>query len=89
MILHALALGARDLFGVLLVFLIFDLCVYGLVCVARWLAGRADARYLAEVERERERTRTRLRMHERRRSEMRCYGNARPTAAERWDRGTA
>jgi ABC-type transport system involved in cytochrome bd biosynthesis fused ATPase/permease subunit len=82
-ILHALALTARDIGIGLAACTVACLIIVVLLVIGRTLAKRADVRYWAEVERERQLLRSQLLDHERRRSEMRSY-NARPTATERW-----
>jgi Na+-transporting methylmalonyl-CoA/oxaloacetate decarboxylase gamma subunit len=84
-ILHALGQAGELLligffFG-LLASLLLGALVYGI----GKLEQRAEARYVAAIEKEKERNRAQLRLHEQHRSEMRCY-NARPTAGERWAR---
>jgi uncharacterized membrane-anchored protein YhcB (DUF1043 family) len=85
LILHALALTARDLGIGFLICTVASFALIGAVIVGRTLTRRADERYARQVQRELERQRLQLRAHEQRRSEMRSY-NARPTAGERWGR---
>lgn len=83
MILHALALTARDIGIGFLVCTVVSLALIGAVIVGRTLTRRSDQRYARQVEQEKRRRRIQLHDHQRRRSEMRSY-NARPTAGERW-----
>lgn len=83
MILHALALTARDLGVGLLAIVIGAIAGLLVILLFEAVVRRSDRHHLAAIERERARVRAELRAHERRRSEMRSYA-ARPTAAERW-----
>jgi NAD(P)-dependent dehydrogenase (short-subunit alcohol dehydrogenase family) len=80
---HAFVLTARDLGIGAVVALLLAAAGFAAIVVTREVTRRADARYLAAVERERQAVRNEFRDHERHRTEMRSF-SARPTANERW-----
>jgi hypothetical protein len=79
MIIHAVELAAQSVLLAFVPTLFFAAGIY----IAGRLAGRAERRRIAAIERESRRCREQLRRQETFRRDFHSY-NARPTALERW-----